>query len=185
VVVACTVSTAARADTVYTLVSYSGFDAGWSFGGGSITTDGTIGSLTETNIVEWDVSFTSLEDTYTLNSGNSTVDVSGPGPPLSADLLGMTQTQSMTTIGGQVLAINGIGNQSVQWDAGGIITSSELILFDSDSTGTSSDTALLFASNNVATASSAVPEPSTLLALVTGFLVIAFKRRRGKSFVFA
>ncbi len=63
----------ARADVVLTAEPFIGFDAGWSFDGGTIRmADGFTGTITSGNvataIVAFDLSFTSPVDSYTISS---------------------------------------------------------------------------------------------------------------------
>lgn len=179
--ISCAVSTA-RADIVYTLVPYSGFAPGWSFDGGTITTDGTLGPLTTSNIIDWEIGFTSTLDSYVLRPSNSTVFVSGnPVLTLSGSAIGITQTRSTTTSGGQSLTFSTTApNQAVKrvnWDAGGTLTNPLIRLIDLDASGDVSSTALLSDANNVGV--SAVPEAASPLLLAAGILAIApFRRRR-------
>lgn len=61
----------ARADIIYDVIPYGGFSSGWSLDGGSITTDGTIGPITFDNFVDYLISITSPEGSYTLDPSNS------------------------------------------------------------------------------------------------------------------
>lgn len=174
--VSCAIPAVGHANILYTLVDYSGFKAGWSFDGGTVTTDGTIGTLTSSNFVDWDISFTTSTGSYTFNTGNSSVGVSSPAlATLTGDASGITQTQSTTNIGGQLLSFSNV-QQSIQWQAGGTIISPALILNDLSAADGPSSVALLSPPNNVAT--SAVPEPSTSLVLAAGLLALAGRRRR-------
>ena len=66
------------ADIIYTAEDFTFTDSGWSFDGGTFSImSGFTGDITPANvssvITQWDLSFTSPEDSYTLTHMNSTV----------------------------------------------------------------------------------------------------------------
>ena len=74
IVLTVSLVTPARADLILTAQPFMGFDAGWSFDGGTINmADGFTGTITSANvaivIVAFNLRFTSPADSYTVSSG--------------------------------------------------------------------------------------------------------------------
>lgn len=168
----------ARADIFYSLRDYSGFAAGWSYDGGFITTDGTIGAITADEIVDWQVAFTSPIDSYIMTPSNSTVSIGGvggfTGQTLTADLTDITQSKT-TSLLGQLMNFNLIGaSKSVQIRGGGSSSNPRILLFDVQASPGDTSVTMPLVAGNVAS----VPEPSMSVVVSAGLLAAAYQRRR-------
>ncbi|OYP35617.1 MULTISPECIES: PEP-CTERM sorting domain-containing protein [Rhodopirellula] len=65
----------ANADLVFLASDRGGFDVGWEFRGGHLTTDESLGHFDGTNFVDWDIEFSSPSGAYQLTPTNSRVSV--------------------------------------------------------------------------------------------------------------
>jgi hypothetical protein len=61
------------AGITYQMLPQTVSKAGWSFDGGYITTDGTLGEISPQNFVDWSVSFTSPFGTHSISRNNGFV----------------------------------------------------------------------------------------------------------------
>ena len=64
-------ATACPAAITYQMSPWDAFDGGWTFDGGSITTDGTIGEVDPTQFISWTLRFTSPFGTTVIDKTNS------------------------------------------------------------------------------------------------------------------
>jgi len=74
-----------KADVVYTAEGFTFSEPGWSFDGGTFTTDGSLGAISGANVgtvfTSWDLSFTSPAGSYTLTPLDSELAYNDwPGP---------------------------------------------------------------------------------------------------------
>jgi hypothetical protein len=191
-IAACGLSTA-RADSItYNIVDYASLESGWTVSG-TITTDGSIGSLSSSDITSWAYTFTNgaTVDTYSSSASEARTLVNG----------GLSASATQLTIGtpgngGQTgLALDYIGNSvgqgSLDWYREGSFGPYQpgsdgysgqfggnnlWVAFSNNPPGLT-----LTNSENwvIAAVPSAVPEPASIAMVVLGGLggVVVFARR--------
>lgn len=172
----------ATADTVYAVQPYSTFnDAGWGLTGGTITTDGTLGELTDANITDWSINYFSSATSFNLHPGNSVVLFSNSKPN------GLTATATELLMAGAPdlpgnpeqlrflestpsLAYGVAYTASEPSDNGGIN------LYDFAAFPTSSF--LLVTNGNSFVIGTVIPEPGSLILLTALAVPVLTRRRR-------
>ncbi len=173
-----------RGDIIYRIVSNSDFNsANWELIGGTITTDGTIGELIATNIIDWSIDYKSNERTFNLNPGNSVRGfISGTnvaqGFMASATEIFMTGTPDAAGVNEQFVFLE----PTPSFDYGVMFTSSEpssvggITLLDSGSNPFRADH--IISGGNSFVIGVAIPEPASGLLICVGMLTILARRRR-------
>lgn len=119
-VVVCLVLSSAQtfAASIYNVEIYDGFDPGWSMDGGTISTNGFLGTTDDTARsdvdvasvwVDWSIRYTSPLGSYELTPANSEVSSEGrSGPTFTADEIFMEPdisegSMTLTTSSGQAI----------------------------------------------------------------------------------
>lgn len=181
--VACTLCSdrEAAAGLMYSTVDQTGFGTGWEFIGGQLTTDGSLGSVDDTDFIDWDVQFSSPVGTYRLTPANSRISVFWNSP---ADQP-IANSDSLFFEPGQDPAIFAIrtlfpdaDEQQVIFSNSTATSAATLRLIDDNAGGDSS--IVIAAAGSQAVIANAVPEPSS--AVFFGLLLLAASgSRRSKA----
>jgi len=150
--------------------------AGWSvegvsysFDGGTLTTDGTLGRLQAGNVVDWNMTFTTHTGTYTFHTGNSVMELINEVPlglpSLDATMEGITASPTFDPTHNYALSFRpqDASAISIWWSEG--VEGPRVNIFDlSGDPGTINRAPLPTSPNNVAI--TAVPEPSSVILLL-------------------
>ena len=154
---------------------------------GLIQTDGTLGSLSNSNILDWNLVVTDGTDTNVMKgplSGNNSVEGSGGGPlavtataqSLSFDFSGSGQFYFVTTSGYSRTLVFCLSDVFAHCET----TGPSLNIYGADQNGGFYDQYVNQTSSNFVFATTeATPEPGTMLMLGTGFLGLAGFAKRG------
>ncbi len=166
----------ARADIVYDLNLFPGFPAPWTFDSSTITTDGTLGTLSESNITDWSIRFTSPAGSHTLTPANSYFQFAGAASTLIATETGLTMETSPT---GEFLLefFSDTFLQDVLWRSSSSGGTARLEMYDLWPGGGIVSTTLASPGEQLRL-STAIPEPFTSGLLCLGTGIISLRRGR-------
>jgi hypothetical protein len=139
---------------------------------GSITTNGTIGTLTRSEITGWALTLNDGTNSLAVSSASPTAITQAPFPPstdLTATLTNLLFNFSSTDSGFLILGLPTVpgGGGEVTWEASGSINS-HIHIFDIDGDGIFLTTPTLVGNQVIASVSAAVPEPSTISLMLIG-----------------
>ena len=177
-------------NVVYTTTPYTFHEDGYSYAGGTITTNGSFGEINPSNvssmIIEWQLTFTSPLETYTLTTANSAVTYfDKPNLPEASPHLQATPTNlifpGFPISTDQDYLHFTFGNQRISYLSQPPDLFSKMILHDGDyfiSDAFSTETQSAGSSNTIAILS--VPEPSGLglIGWLSAILIPRQRRRR-------
>lgn len=167
----------AKADIIYEFVTIGGFEPGWSLDGGTVTTNGQIGTLAESDILSWSINYTSPNGARSLTSSNSSVAFN---PLINGEVVASATElilQPSSFLPSQVsISFSDGATGTLQITANNIIAEPTYFLFDSLNMPDTSSSTLHSPGPRVF--ATAVPEPSSVALL--GFAAACFLARRQK-----